>query len=256
MSVSRDVSRELVARTLVSLTQDISQGLSVKKIISVNCNIPGQKTVCQDCIEFHQREQELFNATIDMEYIKQACTFACNCSVSDVDMTSSVSCDFQSMVSGTVTSNQVQSSLETVWQMMSIEDKLPIVDMDNTSKLLQETSVKTIDICKSDTVQASVQDLKAKQYVALLGVGTIHGVTIQEIIHVVSQIIETNQEASSMITDLNIGMITIVSQLVRISSAKLIEWIVRIVLYLVTFIILAVVAKSTLSLGRTVVLFT
>ena len=256
MSVNRNLSRELVARTLVSLTQDISQGLSIKKIISVNCDIPGQKNVCLECIAFHRREQELFNSTIDMAYITEACTFACECNVSNVDMTSSVTCDFSSMLSGTITSDQVQSTLETVWQMMSIEDKLPVVDMNNAKTVLQETSVKIIDICKSNTFQASVQDLKAKQYVALIGVGTIHGLTIQEAIHVVEQIIEANQAASAMVTELNIGMITIVSQVVRVSSAKLIEWIVRIILYLVTFIILAVVARSTLSLGKTVLLFT
>jgi hypothetical protein len=256
MTVGRALSRELVARTLVSLTQDISQGLSIKKIINVNCNIPGQQTVCLECIEFHKQEQELLNATIDMTDIRQACTYACDCTVSNVNMTSAVSCDFSSMLSGTITSDQVQSTLETVWQMMSIEDKLPVVDMDNASKVLQTTATKIIDICRSDTFQASVHDLKAKQYVLLRGVGTIHGVTIQEAIHVVEQIIETNQSASSMVDELNTGMITIVSHLVRVSSAKLIEWIVRIILYLVTFIIVGVVAWSTISLGKTAILVT
>lgn len=253
-TISRGLSREFAARTLVSLTQDISQGLTIKKIVSVNCDIPEQQKVCLDCIEFHKQEQELFNATIDMASIEQACTYACGCNVSDINMTSTVSCDFSSLLSGTITSDQVRSTMETVWQMMSIEEKVPTIDMEKARAVLQNTSTKMLSICRSDTFQSSVQDLKAKQYVVLRGKGTIHGVTIQEAIHVVEQIIETNEAATVMVNDLQSEMSTLVAELVRVSSAKLIEWVVRIVLYLVTCILLGVLVWSTISLGKTTLL--
>jgi hypothetical protein len=193
-------------------------------------------------------------ATIDPEAIQQACTFACGCNVSDITLDSSVSCDFSSLMSATVTSAQTQSTLETVWQMMSIEDKLPVIDMANSASVFESTSTTLLDICRSDTFQVSVQDLKATQYVALRGVGTIHGVTIREAIHAVEDIIQSNQAASNMVTDFHTEMLTIVSQLIRVSSFSLIEWIVRIALYLVVFILLGIVIRSTISLGKTALL--
>jgi hypothetical protein len=95
--------------------------------------------------------------------------------------------------------------METVWQMMSIEEKLPIIDMEKARVVLQNTSTKMLSICRSDTFQSSVQDLKAKQYVVLRGVGTIHGVTIQEAIHIVEQIIETNEAVLYLVRFILLG---------------------------------------------------
>ena len=58
-TVNRQQTRELVARTMVTLTQDVAQGLTVKNIVSVNCNTHGRGNECLECINIYTREQNL-----------------------------------------------------------------------------------------------------------------------------------------------------------------------------------------------------
>lgn len=247
---------------MVSLTQNIAQGLSVKKIQSVQCNLPEQQQVCLECIAFHQREQETFNASIDMNTIRQSCTYACECNLSDINMESNVSFDFSTLLESAdeseIESEQVHSTMKNAWRHMSLEGKLPLLDLDSdrTSTLLRKISTSLLDISRSDSFQSSVQDLKTTQSVVLRGVGTIHGMNIRETIHIVEDIIETNAAASTMVSDLHAEMYTIITQLIHSSSTRIIAWVVRIILYLVTAILLGGLIANVLALGKTTLLVT
>lgn len=256
-TVDRRTTREMVARTIVSYTQDITQGISAKKIISIDCerkngDASDRTDSCTKCIKIRKMIQES-EGDIDLAAITSACAFACTCTIADVNQSSNITCNFK-VFTGIVSKKDAQarlrSTLESVWRIMAVEKKVPLLDFSKESNvsMLSDSATSILEECASDKFQKTVQSLGTSQIVQLNSPGLIRGINLTQVVDMVDTILIGTESFQTVIDNIHARVLLTVSSLVRSATTKIIEWVIRIVLYVIIAIALVILVKNSIKL--------
>lgn len=240
---SLNITRVL-ADTIVSMTQDISQGIQASQIVSLNChntrdpklpNQPSFQERCAQCVEFWTSRERAAGVTKpDQAEISQTCKYVCSCRIQDVNLRQVVAVNFRSLQE----TNRQQEFFATFIDNLVLEASAEGVHgLPDPAKIdaVQKKVNEVYELLVSDTVQQSLQSLEAVQVLRLRGPGLISAVDMNQMINMVSTVLQSITfvtEASAFISQ----------QLINNTELKAgWEQIILLVLIIISCVILSVV---------------
>ena len=244
-------SATLFARTLVSVTQSVSQGVSINSVLNIQCGQPAKTDTCRLCLEVFRERAEVVSTTGVVDFDPSICDFACTCAVEDVEMRSLVTCDLSTSMLSSIGQETIQRAMLTNIRHMTTTRELPIVAVPDMSTLATKYAAELHALCQSESFQGIVSAINNNQSVTLKGAGKIAGASFEQTTHVIENILMTSQVMSDLILEAQSQMVTMSSQLVLSASDTIVEWVVRIVVYLVILLLCIFSVWSTISVVKT-----
>jgi len=221
----------IVTDVFIDITQNISQGLSSQQELIVDCNSDGSGKYCLNCI---QAWKKISN---NPDIAENVCDSVCVCSVKNVDMDQSIILDLEAWQKYNdkadflkkINQSISQSAYSSGQSLYSIGDR-----QSNISDVVNNL----FDSMKSDTFMEAIQSVKNLQLISLKGAGNVANVNLNNFMDYFSQILQTNDSTSSVIDKLEVSILQLTTQVTDAGLARLILWIVRIVIGILMLIIL------------------
>jgi hypothetical protein len=235
MSNTSSSVTKAVTDAYLAITQDISQSLETQQIVILKCDSISKKIQCQNCTKWWNDNMSLFNPPPDSDYVNKMCAPVCNCTANKVDMSQTIVVNFESFLKNSNQQefiNQISNSLS----QKASEDNSGIVSSNTKNYTNYFNSLYSG--MQSTTFQAAVQGLTAMQIVAIEGTGKLAVVNLSQAIDYISNVLETNEATSSIMTDLQTHIIQDSTQITKAGLEQIIEWIVQIVLFVVILLVL------------------
>jgi len=244
MTITASDVSNVISQIYLYSVQDIQQNVSSLQEISIDCSGQAEST----CIECQTKTKAAFiknNTPIPDNIIKDIndlCRGVCECNIQNIDLNEIISVNMTTNLYNKTDeelSSQIISLLNAKQQQE--DGTMNIPSTANT----QLSSVKKInDFLKNTTFQDAVSSLSASQVISMKGAGNISNVNMNSSITFVSNILQTSDEASSIINTLVAELIASTSQVTESGLIAVIMWIIRIV----------VVAVFIIAIGATIYL--
>jgi len=229
---------KVVTDVFIDITQDISQGLSALQILNVDCNSHGAGQNCLDCIKAWKK---LSN---DPNIPEKACNSVCVCKVENIDMDQNIVLNLQSWLGYTSKddftkkiNNSINQNAQSSGQSLYPNGGKGDASGDRVTNIGKITN-QIFDGMKSTTFQDAIQSIKTLQIINLQGGGSIVDVNLNDFTQYFGQILENNSSTSSLISQLDASMIQLATSVTDAGLARLILWIVRIVIAIIILIVL------------------
>lgn len=221
----------VVTDVFIDITQNISQGLSSSQNLNVDCNSNGSGQNCLDCIKAWKKVSNNPNIA------EKVCNSVCGCTVKNINMDQNIILDLQVWQEyknkdefiKKINDSINQSAYSSGQSLYSIGDR-----QSNISNVLNNLYTSM----KSDTFMNAIQSVKTLQIISLEGSGSIVNVNLNDFMEYFGQILQTNDSTSSVINQLDLSMIELTTKVTDAGLARLILWIVRIVIGILMLIIL------------------
>lgn len=224
MTVQQLDATRIVADTLISITQVISQSLSVQQSLQVDCT---NKAACVVCLQL-----KAANPLVQ-------CDILCQCNVSDVDLSQSVTCSFKSIQKASVDVFQ-QTFLNNLF-LASLSKGVNISNLDVKQTVLMNNVTNVFTLLQSDQFQSSIQAVSLDQDVRLIGPGSITALSMQQITNVVMSSLQQSTDVSAALNDLQNTLIALSSQ----TTMSAINQVIAIFLMIITVIIVLLITVFT-----------
>lgn len=231
MSFQQLDATQIVSDTLISTTQVISQSLAAQQKLEVDCQ---DKAPCQAC------------QTLQSKYSAVDCTVLCQCTVADVDMSQSITCDFTAIA--TMDQKVFNDTFLNNLYLASLNKGVSISNLSVKTDVLMQNLENVLTTMQSTNFQSSIQSLVANQDVRLIGPGTIMGVNMQQISKVVMNSLQESSDLSSVLTDLQTTMIAICSEITMSAIDQLIAIFLMIISVLLILLLTIFTCQNILSL--------
>ena len=224
MTVKQLDATQIVADTLISITQVISQSLSVQQSLQVDCT---NKAPCVVCLQL-----QAANPLVQ-------CDVLCQCNVSDVDLSQSVTCDFKAIQETTV--DVFQSTFMNNLYLASLTGGVNISNLDVNQSVLTTNVTNVFTQLRSDNFQSSIEAVSLNQDVRLIGPGSITALSMQQITSVVMSSLQQLTSVSEVLNQLQTTLIAISSQ----TTMSAINQVIAIFLMIITVVIVLAITVFT-----------
>ena len=226
---------KVVTDVFIDITQQISQGLSALQIVNVDCNSNGAGQNCLDCI---QAWKKLSN---DPNIPKKTCNSVCVCKVENIDMDQNIVLNLDSWLSYSNKDDFLKKINSSISQNAQSSGQSLYPNGDSSGD--RQTNITNVtnnifDAMKSTTFQQAIQSIKTLQIINLQGGGSITNVNLNDFAQYFGQILQNNTDTSSLITQLDASMIQLSTSVTDAGLARLILWIVRIIVAVIILIVL------------------
>lgn len=229
---------KVLTDVFIDITQDISQGLAALQILNVDCNSNGAGQNCLACI---QAWKKLSN---DPKIPEKACNSVCVCKVENINMDQNIVINLQSWLDYTnkedfikKINNSINQNAQSSGQSLYPNGGKGDSSGDRVTNIAN-ISNKIYDSMKSTTFQEAIQSIKTLQIINLEGGGSIVNVNLNDFTQYFGQILENNGNTSSLINELDASMIQLSTSVTDAGLARLILWIVRIIVAVIILIVL------------------
>ena len=223
-----DVIRAL-SEAVVSVTQDISQGVFTVQSIGIDCS---KKTAGESCLLCMDTMKKV--GYTDLE-TKKLCKPTCECIIEDVDMSKIINVNMEALftsVSEQDFFNQFKNSIVSQTNQSGSTNYLSNTEINSLT-----TSVTNVfTSMKSSDFKAKIDGIYSLQMIQLKGAGTIKNITIQSTIDYVSKCIMSSSIIMSQVSDIQKEIIQMSSQITRNFILALVDMLVAI--FFIIFIIL------------------
>jgi hypothetical protein len=238
---------EVVSNTLISVSQVITQAIGATQLINVQCT-KNQKN-CNDCVQFWAKKYKSENRDPLAQAIEETCKYACNCSMSDIDLSQKISCDFKNWQSSCTAVDFYNSFMSNLYlSAYQRQETLPGLNDDNKIKAVQEKVSQVYNELTSSTFQSALTSLQATQVVTLKGPGVLTGVNMQQMVKVVSNVLQSSTTVSKLLNELQELMISLTTQVVNAAINQLIASFIMIGLIVVVLFILYIICSNVFLL--------
>ena len=245
-AVQIDVN-QLISNTLIAVTQNITQSTYASQLINVNCTTNQQD--CNACIAFWVNRYKTANQSPDNDKIAENCKYICNCSLTDVDLTQTVKCNFKSFATVVTENNFFNSFKSNLYiQMNQTDSYIPAIDSSSNMDSIQKKVNSIHSALSSDTFQATLQSLQTTQSLSLDGPGSITAVSMSQMVDVVSNALQSNETVNTAINELRDELISMGLQVVNAGLNQLIASILMILAIIVIFIVLFFICQNVITL--------
>lgn len=243
-----DINRVL-ADALINVTQTASQGIFAGQLTDLRCD---QKERSQQCVECIGRIKG-FAPTLNDRELQSLCAYICECRLEDINQRQVIHANFSAIANTDLKSEFVTSFINS----LSLEAKNQNVSLyglnlfDSTCgdgnnercKIILEQVESIFEALRSDTSQQLLQSLAAYQIVRLNGPGYLTAVDMEQMIDMVSAVLQSNTEISNAVRK-------IMSQINQATSDTIIvvaQQLIIIVVMLVTIGIIFTIVGFTIS---------
>jgi len=238
MSSSNYTATNVITQAFLDITQTTSQSVNTKQLIDINCFSNKSSELCLECVkDWKEISQKHPSKTMDNEkFIKKMCEPVCSCKIEKINMDNVITVNFEAWKSFNSSEAFVTKVLDSINQS-AYQEKKGIFATPDRSKNTQETITNIYNAMKSQSFQDSLQTLNSQQILNVKGPSNIYDIDLNQFTDYFSVILQTNDQTSSLIGDLDKNMVQLTTQVTNAGLSELISWIVRIVIALLILII-------------------
>ena len=247
MSAQQIDVNEIISNTIISVTQNISQTVSASQVLSVNCTKNQQD--CNDCVKWWVNKYKEANRDPIDAVIAKNCKYACECSVTNLNMSQAITCNFGALVS-TVSQNTFFDSFKSnLYIYMHQRDSyIPGLGSPANMEVVQKKVNAVFSELKDDKFQQILQSLETSQIVEIEGPSSVTKVTMKQMVNIVSNATQGSQSVNAAINDLESTLMTMTKQVIDAGLNQLIASLLMIIAIIVIFIILFFICQNVITL--------
>ena len=222
----------VVVEAYLAITQDISQGVTGRQIVSIDCGGDGKSKACNECIKYTKNELKR-----PPKEVQALCASICTCNIDNIKLKNMISFNakaflkvnakeqFKTQINNSITQKAKQSGGD----LFTIPDKTT-----NLTKTIDNLYTKM----STGSIQTALQNVQNLQTVSLAGPGDIYNVDMTVAIDYISTILTSDNSIMSSLDELTQNILQLSTQVTNAGLAQLIMWIVKIVLIIVILIVL------------------
>lgn len=241
-----DVNK-VISNTIIAVTQVITQTAQASQLINLNCTT--NQDNCNTCIrqwveKYKEAGQDPLTANIE-----SACSYVCNCSMQDIDLSQKITCNFtalQNSIDENTFFNSFKDNLELT--MYQEDNYLPGLGSPANVDAVQKKVNAVFSELKSNTFQSALQALQATQIVSLEGPGSITSVSMSQMVNVISNSTQSNEQVSTAINELQNALLTMTSAVADAGLTQLIASLLMILAIIIIVIVLIFTCQNFLLL--------
>jgi hypothetical protein len=222
----------LISDTIVSVTQDISQGLQASQIISVDCSQSDKSDVCLDCVQTLSDLQKNQGEDVDQTWIQEQCKSTCICEVSEADINAHISCNFSALLDKNMEAKFVTAFKNNMY-LDAQQKNSSFPGMASNQEVLDVSISKVFQKLNSETIQTSLQSIQTLQNINLKGPGEVKAINLSLMVTMVSTVILKSSEMQESLNDLTTIITTKIMQTTQSGFSYLILRMIQILVIVV-----------------------
>jgi len=239
----------VVARSIINITQDITQGTLNEQIVSVDCT--SGKDVCQQCLGMYidlYNLDPLTDTSDRMRRIKDdECAFACQCSVENVNLTQIIKLDFKTNLKA----SNLENFKKQLWNELYVSAKQSMVGFQPSSASTTSVNKSITNLytkLQTDEMQIALASIKTAQTVSFKGPGLITNVSMDMCVDYVAQALLTNDSITSDISDIKNEIMVMSSEVIKSGLGTLITIMIQLFAVVVGIIALLFLINRVVNL--------
>ena len=212
---------KVLTQTMISVSQNITQGAQAAQVVNLICNSPEQISTCASC------RQGLRDLHYDLAFVEKTCDFVCRCQASDIKLDQTISWNFNALISADINAKFVSSFFDN----LILEAKLTkdtLFELPSRRTVIEKSVMEVLNVLRSTTVQTSLQTLKSQQVVRIVGASTTSGISMTQSVNMVSSVLMTSTEMTEVLNTLQVQMNALLVQELS-GFAALLKWLIPII---------------------------
>lgn len=227
---------KVLADTIISVTQDLTQGTSATQIVSIDCSSDNEgwnrAKACTDCIAFWTNRSK-YNGDNQSE---EQCNFVCSCEIDDINLQQQITCNFVALQTTVNETTFFESFMSNLYLRAERKELyLPGIESSDSINSLSASITSIYNKLRQQTMQSALQSLATVQVVTLKGPGLITGVNMKQMVDMVSNVLQSSAVLTEDITNIESDLLSLTT---LISLAAIEQLIVSIVMILAVMILI------------------
>lgn len=235
-----------ISEAYLMVAQETSQYLYNEQILNIDCNPSGTSSPCVDCIKATKKIFDDRKESITQQRLKEICKNPCTCNVSNINMSQTISINFQSFMEANSKQEFVKQVTNSFYSKAS-QTGTNLFPTDQRNETIQKAIENLYTKMASKTVQESLQGLKTLQIINVRGPANVSNIDITSAIDYVSMVLMKTDTLQQDITDIQTSMIALTMQILDVSLAQLIYRIVQIVIIIVMLMALGFIINMSFT---------
>jgi hypothetical protein len=222
---------KVITDAFIDITQDLSQGLSAFQKLNVDCNSDHTGQNCLNCIEAWKKVSN------DPNIAEKVCNSVCVCTAKDIIMDQNIVLNLKIWQEYNNKDEFIKKIKDSISQSANSSGQ-SLYSIGDRQSNLSNVINNVYDSMKSNTFMESIQSVKNLQVISVESSGELININFSNFTDYFSSILQTNDSTSSLMDQLDIAMIQLTTKVTDAGLARLILWIVRIVIGILMIIVL------------------